>query len=90
MDQPDITLRSALPQDEVVIRNVAALDSSRHPGGDALVAVVGDRITAVITLHDGHVVADPFVPTAAAVELLRRRRAQLCGTAVRARRGVAA
>ena len=44
-----------------------------------LAAFTAGRIRAAIDLSSGAVVADPFEPTAALVELLRTRAAQICG-----------
>ena len=77
--QPGLSLRAATPRDAHAIRTVAHLDSSRAPDEDALVGEVSGEIVAVIGMRDGHVVADPFRPTAGVVELLRTRRSQLVG-----------
>ena len=53
-----------------------------------LVAVVDGRICAALELDGDHVIADPFVPTAAAVELLRLRVRQLRAADGRPQRGV--
>jgi hypothetical protein len=50
---------------------LAALDSARPLTGDTVVAEVDGRIVAAVSTHDGRAVADPFVPTASAVEILR-------------------
>ena len=44
-----------------------------NPAGEVLVAVVADEPWAALALDDGRVVADPFRPSAVAVELLRLR-----------------
>jgi len=79
MDSQDLNLRAATPGDTPEIRTVAELDSSRSPGADALIGEVAGEVVAVITMRDGHVVANPFRQTKAVVELLRMRRAQLVG-----------
>jgi hypothetical protein len=67
----DITIRSARPTDVDAIRRLAALDSRRVPGGDVLVGEVAGRIVAA---HGATgTVADPFLPTADVVALLRVR-----------------
>ena len=58
---------------------LAALDSSPVLEGEVLVAFVDDEPWAAISLHDGRVVADPFRPSAHAVELLRVRARHLQG-----------
>lgn len=69
----EMVLRAERPADEATLRRLAALDSARPLKGDALLAEVDGRAVAAIDLHDGRVVADPFVPTAEVVELLRVR-----------------
>ena len=73
-DSPPV---SPLHHDIVAVGAVAALDSARAPGGDALVGELNGEIVAVITMRDGDVVANPFRATAAVVDLLRNRRAAL-------------
>jgi hypothetical protein len=68
---------SARRPDTIAVGAVAALDSARAPGGDALVGELNGEIVAVITMRDGDVVANPFRATAAVVDLLRNRRAAL-------------
>ncbi len=51
-----------------------------------LVAVVEGRIWAALAVDDERVIADPFLPTAPAVELLRLRVAQLRADERRPRR----
>ena len=66
-----ITIRRSTVCDHDAIDRVAALDSGRAPEGNALVAVVGGELQAVLPLNGGRVLADPFRPTAHLVELLR-------------------
>ena len=73
-DSPPVSPRH---HDIVAVGSVAALDSARAPGGDALVGELNGEIVAVITMRDGHVAANPFRATAAVVDLLRSRRAAL-------------
>ncbi|MEA2295380.1 MAG: hypothetical protein QOE86_3019 [Solirubrobacteraceae bacterium] len=79
---PEITIRSARDADADALVRLAALDSSRVPGGDLLVAEVDGELVAAAS--DAGVIADPFRPTADVVQLLRLR-----GTVVRAPRGTA-
>jgi hypothetical protein len=76
-DLPPVTLRRAWPDDNAELRRLAQLDSADRPGGRVLVAEVDGALRAAISLEDGAVVADPFHPTAALVELLRARARQL-------------
>jgi hypothetical protein len=75
-DQP-ITLRCGEPRDEAALARLAALDSARPPARPVLLAERDGVLLAAISLADGFVVADPFKPTAALVELLRMRERQL-------------
>ena len=72
-----ITLRSASAADHSGLADLAALDSRRLRDGSYLIAAAGDEIVAAMSERDGSVIADPFRPTAEAVELLNRRREQL-------------
>jgi len=73
----EMVLRAERPTDETTLRHLAALDSARPLRGRALVAEVDGRPVAAIGLEDGRVVADPFVPTADVVELLKVRAVRL-------------
>lgn len=59
--------------DKRVLARLAALDSRRRIRGPALIAEVDGVARAALDLADGSVAADPFVPTAELVELLRVR-----------------
>jgi hypothetical protein len=76
MESPPVSPRR---RDTIAVGAVAALDSARAPGGDALAGELNGEIVAVITIRDGHVVANPFRASAAVVDLLRSRRAALLG-----------
>jgi hypothetical protein len=73
MTETTITLRPAAAADTDALQLLAALDSSRAPRGDVLVAEVGGAIWAAISADDGHAVADPFRPSGDLVQLLRQR-----------------
>ena len=73
----DVTIRWALPADLPALDRVAALDSKRLPAGPLLVAAVDGHIRAALSTLDGSFVADPFVPSADLVGLLRTRASQL-------------
>ena len=81
-----IALRMAGPDEAGVIACLAALESGRPLEGDALVAVVDGKLVAAISLSDGRVVADPFLPTKEARALLETRAAQLVSWPRRRRR----
>jgi hypothetical protein len=74
---PVIALRMAGADEAGVVACLAALDSGRPLEGHTLVAVVDGKLVAAISLSDGRVVADPFVPTKDARVLLETRAAQL-------------
>jgi hypothetical protein len=69
----DIHIRPATDEDAAAVRRLAVLDSAEELRGDVLMAIVGDRPWAALSLADGRAVADPFVPSASAVEMLRLR-----------------
>ena len=73
----DIAIRAAQLEDAGKIDVLAALDSARPLDGDILVAEVGHEPIAAIDVHNGRAVANPLMPTAEAVNLLRLRREQL-------------
>ena len=72
-----VTLRVCADGDESALLRLAERDSSVVPPGRLLAAETNGRLIAAISLETRAVIADPFVPTADAVELLRRRAAQL-------------
>jgi hypothetical protein len=81
-----VTVRHAHVGDEAALARLAALDSAHAPEGSVLVAEADARILAALPLGSGRLIADPFVPTAELVALLRMRAEQLEG-AKRERRG---
>lgn len=86
-DDP-LAIRRARDADAPLLDDLAALDSAPPLEGPALVAVVDGRIWAALALDDGRAIADPFLPTAAAVELLALRVEQLKAAERRTRRGM--
>lgn len=84
--QTTIALRLARPDDRRALRRLAVLDEAPPPDdGLHLLAVAdGDLIAAIFLERDWHA-ADPFTRSAAALELLRHRREQLCGHATHLR-----
>ena len=83
-----IAIRRARDADAPVLLDLAEVDSAQPLAGPVLVAVVEGRIWAALALDDDRVIADPFLPTAPAVELLRLRVAQLHAAERRAPRGL--
>ena len=76
-DARTITIRYAYPDDRVALMRLAQLDSAEPGRQPLLVAEVEGELWAALSLADGRVIADPFRRTAAMVELLRARAAQL-------------
>jgi len=81
-----VTIRAARPSDAAAIARLASLDSAKAPPEPLILAEVGGEVRAAISLHDGSVVANPFAPSAALVELLEARARQLRGGGRRFRR----
>lgn len=74
----DVTLRGGDPvRDGAAVARLAAMDDVPVPAPPWLVAGGQGELRAVLSLHDGTSVADPFWPSGALVELLRERAAQL-------------
>ena len=73
----DLTIRSATAADAAALTALAALDSRAVPAAPQLLASDGDRLIAAVSVRDGAAIADPFVRSADAVEILRRRARQL-------------
>jgi hypothetical protein len=85
-----VAIRRAHDGDVPRLHDLAELDSCKPLEGPVLIAVVDGAIWAALGLDDDRVIADPFLPTAAAVELLRLRVRQLRAAAGRPRRRVLA
>ena len=66
-----LTIRHAAAADEADLTRLAALDSSRVPSGELLVAQVDGSLVAALSLDTGAAIADPFEHTAAIVDSLR-------------------
>jgi len=74
---PTVALRPATETDLLAVHRLAALDSAVVPSGPLLLAVVDGQVSAAISLTTDEVIADPFTPTVAVVELLVLRAARL-------------
>jgi hypothetical protein len=72
-----VTLRHAFPDDAAAIARLAALDSRTVPPFPILLAEIDGEAWAALSLKTGDTIADPFRPTTALLDLLRRRHAQL-------------
>lgn len=100
LEQPDaITVRLAGPEDLMALRRLVDRDGggagTRHmlldltkPDAPArvLVASAGDAAIAALHIDSGHSVADPFLESRPALELLRTRALQLRRARRRSRR----
>jgi hypothetical protein len=75
--ESSVVIRVATPADIDDLRRLAALDSARVLLGTLLVAESDGEIRAAYSVDEGRAIADPFVPTAGHVELLRARAARL-------------
>jgi hypothetical protein len=68
-----VVIRLATPADVDDLRRLAALDSARALLGTVLVAQSDGEIRAAYSVEEGRAIADPFLPTAGLVELLKAR-----------------
>jgi len=68
-----VVLRPAAAADAAALTRLAQLDGAPRPSGDLLVAELDGRIAAAVPVGGGRAIADPFLPTADLVELLRAR-----------------
>jgi hypothetical protein len=73
------TLRFANARDAAALDRLAQLDSAEIPAAPQLVALANGVLIAAVSTRDGAAIADPFVKSADAVALLRRRARQLGG-----------
>ena len=76
-DMNTLTIRPATTDDAAALARLAQLDSRELPAAPHLLAESGGRLIAAVSARDGDAVADPFVRSADAVALLRRRAGQL-------------
>jgi hypothetical protein len=76
---PILAIRLATMDDVADVLRVAKLDSKAAPSGRVLLGIVDGAVTAAIGVESGHVVANPFAPTADLVSLLRHRASRLNG-----------
>jgi hypothetical protein len=81
-----VALRLAGPDEAHVLRRLASLDDAPALTGQVLLALVDGEAVAALSLSDGRVVANPFLPTEAAVGLLRLRAQHLSVKRPRRRR----
>ena len=83
-----ISIRSARRDDFSGLWRVASLDDAMVPQEPLLVAESDGELVAALSLASGDAIADPFLPTAPAVDLLRLRASQIPAPAGRSRAGV--
>ena len=72
-----LTIRHANAADEADLTRLAALDSSRVPSGELLVAQVDGNLVAALSVDTGAAIADPFEHTAAIVDSMRAQVARV-------------
>jgi hypothetical protein len=65
-----ITIRQSTETDAPVLHRLAELDSARPIDGPVLMAELGDRVVAAVSLDERRAIADPFEPTQEVLELL--------------------
>jgi hypothetical protein len=82
---PRVELRLADAGDAHVVARLAELDSADQLEGPVLLALLDGDAVAGLSLSDGHVVANPFVPANQAVALLRLRAEHLSSAPLRRR-----
>jgi hypothetical protein len=78
-----LTIRHATNADEAALRRLAALDSSRVPSGELLVAELDGQLVAALSVDTGAAIADPFEHTAAIVDSLRAHSRRQAGPTLR-------
>jgi hypothetical protein len=72
-----VVIRLAGHADQRSIERLAQLDSTVRPRGQLLIGELQGRAVAAVSLSNGSVIADPFVPASGIVELLALRARQL-------------
>jgi hypothetical protein len=72
-----LTLRPATGEDDEALARLAALYDRPLPSGPLLLAEVDGELQAALTLTGGQELMQPYLPTAALVELLALRAKQL-------------
>ncbi len=77
--RPAATVGFAHADDAGALRRLAQLDDAPELVGEILVARIDADVVAALSLDNGRVVANPFVFTSDAVELLRRSATALTG-----------
>ena len=75
--RPEVTVRVSRASDARALARLAVIDSAELIEGSALLAELDGRLVAAVPLDGGPAIADPFVRTAALVEMLEFRARQL-------------
>ncbi len=83
--QDAVTIRLAAADDRRELDLLAGVHGARVPMGPSLIAELGGRPVAAMSLRDRAVIADPAERTTDVVELLRLRATQLRGDTCRPR-----
>jgi len=73
----EVTIRTLASDDAPALRSLAERDTAAIPAGSIVGAERDGRLQAAISLSSGHVVADPFRPTADLVAMLKLRAGQM-------------
>jgi hypothetical protein len=81
-----VTIRAAYPDDAPALWRLAALDSASVPAEPLLVAETDGQLRVAVSMSDLNAIADPFVPTAHVVEMLRDHIARTADEPFRQRR----
>jgi hypothetical protein len=76
---PIMAIRLATADDVADVIRLARLDQKAAPSGRVLLGIVDGEVHAAAAVETGYAVADPFVPTADLVALLRHRASRLRG-----------
>jgi len=66
-----VTIRTAYTDDAPALWRLAALDSAPVPAKPLLVAETDGHLRVAVSMSDLAAIADPFIPTAHIVEMLR-------------------
>ena len=79
--EPARCIRLAGSDDVGALNRLAQLEGRPLPGGDTLIAAVGEQVLAAISVDGGETLADPFHRTAALIGELVEARAHMLGLA---------
>ena len=73
----ELLIRLAGRGNDVMLEQLAVLDSQAPLDGDVLIAELDGVVVAALSLQDGRLIADPLAPTAAVGEHLRLQAAPI-------------